>query len=69
MMDKFLISRLLDREIDVFCGPGASYSGIAKSVVDGVLLLEKDGVQTYIAIDKIISVSPTSQSEASSSRP
>ncbi|MCZ7571469.1 MAG: hypothetical protein M5U01_23220 [Ardenticatenaceae bacterium] len=60
-MDTFLATCLLGQEIDVFCGRDAAFSGTARRVVDGILLLEKGGSKTYIAIDKIISVCPSAQ--------
>jgi hypothetical protein len=52
-----LLSNLIGRRIDVFCGATSSMRGEVIKVDDGVLhLKDEDGETCYIAIEKIVAV-------------
>ena len=54
---KELLSSLIGRRIDVFCGATSSLRGEVIKVDGGVLhLKDEDGETCYIAIEKIIAV-------------
>ena len=54
---KELLSNLIGRRIDVFCGATSSMRGEVIKVDGGVLhLQDEDGKACYIAIEKIIAV-------------
>ncbi len=54
---KELLSNLIGRGIDVFCGATSSMRGEVIKVEGGVLhLKDEDGETCYIAIEKIIAV-------------
>jgi hypothetical protein len=52
-----LLSKLIDKEIDLVCTGAASLRGTIVKVEDGVLQLRDDEGETcYVAIDKIVVV-------------
>ena len=52
-----LLSTMIGKKIDAFCGGASSVSGEVVRVDDGVLQLkDDDGQVCYVAIDKIIVV-------------
>ncbi|PYS21623.1 MAG: hypothetical protein DMF72_16835 [Acidobacteria bacterium] len=52
-----LLSKLVDKEIDIVCTAAASLRGKVVKVEDGVLQLKDDeGELCYVAIDKIVVV-------------
>jgi hypothetical protein len=52
-----LLSKLIDKEVDIVCTGGASLRGKLVKVEDGVLQLRDDEGETcYVAIDKIVVV-------------
>ena len=52
-----LLSKLIDKEIDVVCTGAASLRGKVIEVGDGILQLKDDeGELCYVAIDKIVVV-------------
>jgi len=52
-----LLSKLLGKKIDVYCGGASSLRGEVLKVDDGVLhLKDSDGKTCYVAIEKILVV-------------
>lgn len=51
-----LLTRMIGRRIDLFCGGASSLRGEVVGVADGVLQLKDDEHTSYVAIDKIIVV-------------
>ena len=52
-----LLSKLIDKEVDIVCTGAASLRGKLVKVEDGVLQLRDDEGETcYVAIDKIVVV-------------
>ena len=52
-----LLSKLVDKEIDIVCTATASLRGKVVKVEDGVLQLKDDeGELCYVAVDKIVVV-------------
>ena len=52
-----LLSKLIDKEVDIVCAGASSLRGRVVKVGDGVLQLkDDDGEVCYIAIDKIVAV-------------
>ena len=52
-----LLSKMLGKKIDVYCGGASSMRGEVLQVEDGVLhLKDSDGKTCFVAIDKIIVV-------------
>ena len=52
-----LLSKLVDKEIDIVCTGAASLRGKVVKVEDGVLQLRDDeGELCYVAVDKIVVV-------------
>ncbi len=52
-----LLSKLIDKEIDIVCTGGANLRGRVMKVGDGVVALKDDQEETcYVAIDKIVVV-------------
>ncbi|MHC1624998.1 MAG: MM0924 family protein [Methermicoccaceae archaeon] len=55
-MQSFIVEHYLNRNVDVYCGGTDTFNGEVVACADGVLTLEKDGVYTHIAIDKLIAI-------------
>ncbi|MCZ6778877.1 MAG: MM0924 family protein [Acidobacteriota bacterium] len=53
-----VLSKMLNQEVEIRCtSSGESLRGRIKTCGAGILTLESDGRMTYIAVDKIISMS------------
>ncbi len=53
-----VLSKMLNQEVEIQCTGGSqSLRGRIKMCGAGILTLESDGCMTYIAVDKIISMS------------
>jgi hypothetical protein len=53
-----VVTKMLNQEVEIQCTGGSNaLRGRVKSCGGGILALESDGRLTYIAIDKIISMS------------
>ncbi len=51
------IARMLNQEVDIRCAASDErFKGRVKACAGGVLTLEADGQLTYIAVDKIVSL-------------
>ncbi len=62
-MEQFLAQAQLDKEVELFCLGGSKYSGRIKAVALGVVTLEWEDKESYIACDKIIAVWPKEDRE------
>jgi sRNA-binding regulator protein Hfq len=63
MMEEFL-SKMIGRNVDVYCGGGASLRGEVLKVDGGVLYLKDDEKQLcYIVVEKIVVVWEARESE------
>ena len=52
-----LLSKMIGKKVDVFCGGGSSLRGDIVKVEDGVLQLKDDNDKTcFVALDKIVVV-------------
>ena len=55
-MNEFL-SRLINQEVDIACAASDEhYKGRIKACAGGVVSLEADGHLTYLAVDKIVTI-------------
>jgi hypothetical protein len=53
-----LVTRLVNQEVDIVCASSETrYKGRIKACAGGVITLEADGHLTFIAVDKVISLS------------
>ncbi|MGD9563771.1 MAG: MM0924 family protein [Pyrinomonadaceae bacterium] len=53
-----LLKEFVGKKIDVNCGPNAAFRGEVVSVETGLLkLVNEDGLQVFVSIDKIAAVS------------
>ena len=63
MMQDFL-SKMIGRKLDLYCGAASSLRGELVKVEDGVVhLRDDDGGMCFVAIDKIVCVWDTRDSE------
>ena len=52
-----LLSQMINRQIDIFCGGSSSLRGKVMKVESGLLhLKDQDGKMSYVAVDKIVVV-------------
>lgn len=56
MMQSFIVEQYLNKYVDIYCGEPDVFKGVVQTCVDNVLTLNNEGILTYIAIDKIISL-------------
>jgi uncharacterized protein DUF6897 len=55
-MQSFIVEHLLGEVVDVYCGDPDIFNGKVEACADNVLILEKNGKNTHITIDKIIAI-------------
>ncbi|HEX8680961.1 MAG TPA: MM0924 family protein [Ardenticatenaceae bacterium] len=55
-MEQFLAESLLNQEAELYCLGGSQYGGLIKAVNQGVVTVEFEEKETYVACDKIIAV-------------
>ena len=62
-MEAILRDELFDKEVTVLTASGGRFSGIVKSVEEGLLTLEWKDKKTYIAAGRIEAVWPKNEEE------
>ena len=56
-LQDFILSHLVNENAQIYCGhQGEAYTGVVVACSDGILTIEKNGNQTFIACDKIESM-------------
>lgn len=57
MIAKFISEHLIDKEVDVYCGPPSNFSGKVIACADDVLTLENpEKTLTFISIPHVIAI-------------